>query len=83
MQGNQRIDTLKNIVEDGRVSLLFMVSGSNNVVRANGQAKITIDNSLISVFNNKNIHPKTVILINVHEVYSMRTCTNEVEPMGY
>ena len=82
-QGNQRIDTLKNIVEDGRVSLLFMVSGSNNVVRVNGQAKITIDNSLISVFNNKNIHPKTVILINVHEVYSMRTCTNEVEPMGY
>ncbi len=46
-----------------------MVSGSNNIVRVNGQAKITFDNSLISIFNNKNTHPKTVILINVHEVY--------------
>ena len=68
-KGNQRIDTLRNIVRDGRLSLLFMVSGSNNVVRVNGQAKITTDHELIKIFNNKNTYPKTVILIKVTEVY--------------
>jgi len=68
-QGNQRIDTLQNIVQDGRVSLLFMVSGSNNVIRINGQAKITMDSELKKHFIQKDRHPKTVILIQVREVY--------------
>lgn len=68
-KGNQRIDTLRNIVRDNRVSLLFMVSGSNNVIRVNGQAKITTDNELINIFNHKNTYPKTVVLIKVREVY--------------
>lgn len=68
-KGNQRIDTLRNIVKDNRVSLLFMVSGSNNVIRVNGQAKITTDNELINIFNHKNTYPKTVVLVKVHEVY--------------
>ena len=36
-RGNYRLDSLRNIVEDGRVSLMFMVPGSNNVVRVNGR----------------------------------------------
>ena len=35
-RGNNRLDTLRNIVTDGRVSLMFLVPGSNNVVRVNG-----------------------------------------------
>ena len=35
-RGNNRMDTLRNIVADGRISLMFMVPGSNNVVRVNG-----------------------------------------------
>ena len=38
-RGNQRPDSLRNIVSDGRVSLMFMVPGSNTVVRVNGQAR--------------------------------------------
>ncbi|MDE8602465.1 pyridoxamine 5'-phosphate oxidase family protein [Marinomonas sp. RSW2] len=68
-QGNQRIDTIRNIVQDGRVSLLFMISGSNNVIRINGQAKITIDSELKKHFIHKDRHPKTVIVIEVREVY--------------
>ena len=37
-RGNNRLDSLRNIVEDGRVSLMFMVPGDANVVRINGQA---------------------------------------------
>jgi PPOX class probable FMN-dependent enzyme len=68
-QGNQRIDTIRNIVQDGRVSLLFMVSGSNNVIRINGQAKVTIDSELKKHFIQKDRHPKTVIVIQVRDVY--------------
>tara|TARA_R110000764_G_scaffold232896_1_gene325532 strand:- start:268 stop:873 length:606 start_codon:yes stop_codon:yes gene_type:complete len=68
-QGNQRIDTIRNIVQDGRVSLLFMVSGSNNVIRINGRAKVTIDSELKKHFIQKDRHPKTVIVIQVKDVY--------------
>ena len=67
--GNQRIDTLRNIIQDGRVSLLFMVSGSNNVIRINGQAKVTMDSELKKYFIQKGRQPKTVILVQVKEVY--------------
>lgn len=40
-RGNERIDSLRNIVRDGRVSLMFMVPGSNNVVRVNGTAPMS------------------------------------------
>ena len=45
-RGNNRLDSLRNIVEDGRVSLMFMVPGSNNVMRINGQARLTADAAL-------------------------------------
>ncbi|MBV2092823.1 MAG: pyridoxamine 5'-phosphate oxidase family protein [Candidatus Thiodiazotropha sp. (ex Ctena orbiculata)] len=68
-KGNQRLDTLRNIIEDERVSLLFMVSGSNNVVRVNGQARITTDQKLIESFERNGTYPKTVVLVKVGEVY--------------
>ncbi|MEM1161573.1 MAG: pyridoxamine 5'-phosphate oxidase family protein, partial [Pseudomonadota bacterium] len=42
-RGNNRFDSLRNIVRDGRVSLMFMVPGSNNVVRINGEARLSAD----------------------------------------
>ena len=68
-QGNQRIDTLRNIIQDGRISLLFMISGANNVIRVNGTAKVTNDCKMTEVFNRNRRHPNTVILIKVVEVY--------------
>jgi PPOX class probable FMN-dependent enzyme len=68
-RGNNRIDTLRNIVRDGRVSLMFMVPGSHNVVRVNGTTVLTDDPDVTTTFEQKGRHPKTVISITTGEVY--------------
>jgi PPOX class probable FMN-dependent enzyme len=68
-RGNNRLDSLRNIVRDGRVSLMFMVPGSNSVVRANGSAVLTADEELTGQFEVKGRHPATVILVTVGEIY--------------
>jgi len=79
-RGNQRLDSLRNIVEDGRVSLMFMVPGSNTVVRVNGQARLTADEALRARFEQKGRHPATVIVIKVNEVYTQ--CARAVMRAG-
>ncbi|MEM6759259.1 MAG: pyridoxamine 5'-phosphate oxidase family protein [Pseudomonadota bacterium] len=69
-RGNQRLDSLRNIVSDGRVSLMFMVPGSNTVVRVNGTARLTADETLCRTFEQKGRHPATVIVISIAEVYT-------------
>lgn len=69
-RGNQRLDSLRNIVADGRVSLMFMVPGSNTVVRINGRAKLSADDALRHRFEQKGRHPNTVIVIRIGEIYS-------------
>ena len=69
-RGNNRLDTLRNIVSDGRISLLFMVPGSDVVVRVNGQARVTADAQLRAMFNRQGKQPATVIVIKIGEVYS-------------
>ena len=68
-RGNNRLDSLRNIVEDGRLSLMFMVPGSNNVVRVNGTAELTTDETITARFEQKGKHPRTVIVVRVAEVY--------------
>ncbi|MFT4767873.1 MAG: PPOX class probable FMN-dependent enzyme [Glaciecola sp.] len=68
-RGNNRLDSLRNIVQDGRVSLMFMIPGSNNVVRVNGSAVLTADESITHHFERKDVHPKTVAVVKVAEVY--------------
>ncbi|SEQ45062.1 hypothetical protein SAMN05428995_104304 [Loktanella sp. DSM 29012] len=67
--GNNRIDTLRNIVRDPRVSLMFMVPGSNNVVRVNGHAIVTVDSDVTQQFEQRGKHPRSVVVITVTEVY--------------
>lgn len=69
-RGNQRLDSLRNIVSDGRVSLMFMVPGSNTVVRVNGSAVLSDDPDLVTRFEQKGRHPATVIVIRIAEVYT-------------
>ncbi|MEM8653638.1 MAG: pyridoxamine 5'-phosphate oxidase family protein [Pseudomonadota bacterium] len=69
-RGNQRLDSLRNIVVDGRVSLMFMVPGSNTVVRVNGHARLTADDDLRQHFEQKGRNPATVIVIKIDEVYT-------------
>ena len=69
-RGNDRLDTLRNIVRDGRISLMFLVPGSNNVIRVNGTATVTADDDLRARFDRDGTLPRTVIVIAIAEVYS-------------
>lgn len=69
-RGNQRLDTLRNIVADGRISLMFMVPGSNTVVRVNGTAFVTDDAELRAGFEKKGRTPATVVVIEIAEIYT-------------
>jgi PPOX class probable FMN-dependent enzyme len=69
-RGNNRLDSLRNIVLDPRVSLLFMVPGSNNVVRVNGNAQLTADEALRARFEKNGKRPATVIVIEISEIYT-------------
>ncbi|SFR98101.1 pyridoxamine 5'-phosphate oxidase family protein [Yoonia litorea] len=69
-RGNNRIDTLRNIVEDGRISLMFAIPGSNNVVRVNGHAVLSTDPELIGRFNDRGRVPRSVAVITIKEIYT-------------
>ena len=68
-RGNNRLDSLRNIVRDGRVSLMFMIPKIRDVVRVNGHAKLRTDKDLCAKFQRQTHLPKTVIHITVEEVY--------------
>ena len=68
-RGNNRIDSLRNIVRDNRVSLMFMVPGCNNVVRLNGSAFLTADAQACASFERKGRQPTSVAVITVGELY--------------
>ena len=69
-RGNNRIDTLRNIVRDPRIALMFMVPGSTNAVRVNGDARVTVDADLCARFEKNGKQPRSVIVIRIHEIYS-------------
>ena len=68
-RGNNRLDSLRNIVRDGRISLMFMVPGANNVIRVNGTSILTADEQVTQTFGHNGKTPKTVIIVTVQEVY--------------
>jgi PPOX class probable FMN-dependent enzyme len=68
-RGNNRLDSLRNIVADGRASLMFMVPGCANVVRANGAAILTADADLRARFERGGKTPTTVIVFTIAELY--------------
>ncbi|MEO0915480.1 MAG: pyridoxamine 5'-phosphate oxidase family protein [Pseudomonadota bacterium] len=68
-KGNNRIDSLRNIVTDGRISLMFMIPGCRNVVRVNGTARLTADEDMTGRFDKNGHRPKTVIVVAIGEVY--------------
>jgi len=68
-RGNNRLDTLRNIVEDPRVALLFMIPGYNETLRVNGQAYITNDQDLLNRFEVDGKKPATVIVAHIEKVY--------------
>lgn len=68
-RGNDRIDSLKNIARDDRISLMFLIRGSGNVIRVNGRARITDDDTLRARFARDGKLPRTVIVTRIGEIY--------------
>lgn len=68
-RGNNRADSLRNIIRDGRVGLLFLVPGSGTTLRVNGRAKITTDAALCASFAVEGKAARSVIEIAVEAVY--------------
>ncbi|MCQ1572424.1 pyridoxamine 5'-phosphate oxidase family protein [Neorhizobium galegae] len=68
-RGNNRIDSLINIVRDPRVALMFLVPGSNTAMRVNGRAVISVEPALLESFEMDGRHPRSVTVITVNEVY--------------
>lgn len=67
--GNNRIDGLKNLIEDSRIALLFFVPGANETYRVNGHARISADRSLRRLFAVDGKEPRTVIVVTVEEAF--------------
>lgn len=68
-RGNDRIDSLRNIIRDPRLSLMFMVPGSSSVVRVNGRGRISADAEMLERFQRGSALPRSVLLIAIEEVY--------------
>ncbi|MEJ1176196.1 pyridoxamine 5'-phosphate oxidase family protein [Agrobacterium sp. CMT1] len=68
-RGNNRVDSLLNIVRDPRVALMFLIPGSNTTMRINGRAVVSVDPTLLQSFEMDGKHPRTVIVVTIDEVY--------------
>lgn len=67
--GNNRLDSLSNLLRDPRVGLLFMVPGINETLRVNGTAKLRDEGHYTALFAGPHFHPKLVIEVQVQEAY--------------
>ncbi len=68
-RGNNRLDTLHNLVRNPAIGLLFLVPGVNETFRVNGEAAISRDPALMEQFVMQGKAPLTVIVVTVKEAY--------------
>ena len=68
-RGNNRADSLRNIVADPRVGLLFLIPGVGETLRVNGRATISVDPALLARFEMHGQRPKCVLVIAVETAY--------------
>ena len=68
-RGNNRIDTLRNLMHDPRVALLFLIPGCNETIRVMGRASISADPALAQQFVMEGKTPRTVLIVAVESVF--------------
>lgn len=68
-RGNNRIDSLRNIVRDSRCAFLFLIPGSGTTMRVNGRAHLSVDPALLESFAVEDKAPRTVIVLDIDELY--------------
>ncbi|WP_411759872.1 MSMEG_1061 family FMN-dependent PPOX-type flavoprotein [Streptomyces tunisiensis] len=67
--GNKRLDTLQNVVETGRVGLLFVVPGRTTTLRVNGSAFVTARPELLGQLTAVGKPPVTAIVVRIEQAY--------------
>lgn len=68
-RGNNRIDSLRNLVTDPRIALIFLIPGVSETVRVIGRATISSDPELCAGFSMQGKAPKVVLVITVEKVF--------------
>ena len=68
-RGNNRIDSLRNIIVNPSLSLLFLIPGAGETVRVRGRGRITADENVRAAFAVNGKLPATVLLIDIDRVY--------------
>ncbi len=67
--GNNRLDTLENVIHTGRVGMLFLIPGVDETLRVNGHAKLTTETELLKRCTSELKPPKLVIQVDVTQAY--------------
>jgi len=68
--GNNRVDSLSNVVSDPRIAMLFLVPGVSETMRVNGRAKVSVDADLIQSFADLNGKlPRSVMVVSIDRCY--------------
>lgn len=68
-RGNDRIDSLRNVVRDPRVALMFLIPGYGSAIRVNGRAHIEAGAQLLASFSVDGKAPRSALIVAVEEVY--------------
>ena len=68
-RGNNRVDSLRNLIGDPRIALLFLIPGCSETIRVNGRAAISVDPALCESFVFAGKTPRSVIVVTVERVY--------------
>ena len=68
-RGNNRIDSLRNLITDSRVALLFLIPGVSETLRIMGRATISTDPELCASFTMQGKAPRSVLVVNVEKVF--------------
>ncbi len=67
--GNNRLDTLKNLVENPEIALIFLLPGINETVRVAGTARLSVDPGLLESMAVQGKAPKCAIVVSVRQAY--------------
>ncbi len=69
LNGNNRLDTLENIIHSPRIALLFIIPGLGETLRMNGRAWVTVDDDILDGFTDQFRRPASAIGVEVAEAY--------------
>ncbi len=69
LNGNNRLDSLRNIIEWSHVGLLFVIPGLGETLRLNGEACVTVDDTVLSLFDGELRRPASAIGVEIEHAY--------------